>query len=242
MLNESETMTVPAGRLNPQERAERIMAAATELLVLHGYKRVTVEDIAHRAGIGKGTIYLHWKTREALIVTLILREALAIWRDLLQRLRADPTEIRLSRVMRSLLVIGMGRPLGKALFTGDRQLLGTLANYEPLGNKRAQKTLLGGELFGLLQSYGLVTADLALAEQQFALRATVNGFLLMTYQDPLPLEAKADALARLIERAFEPTPAPSTTALQAAAPQLIAWLEQVCQTVAQQIQELSGLS
>jgi AcrR family transcriptional regulator len=32
----------------------------------YGYKRVTIDDLAAGAGIGKSTIYLHWKTREAL--------------------------------------------------------------------------------------------------------------------------------------------------------------------------------
>lgn len=49
-----------------QLRAERILDTTAELLCQHGYKRVTIDDVARRAGVGKGTVYLHWKTREAL--------------------------------------------------------------------------------------------------------------------------------------------------------------------------------
>src|SRR5687768_9951480 len=114
-------------RRKQQERAARILDAAADLLLRYGYKRVTIEDIAQQAGIGKGTIYLHWKTREALFGTLLLREVVAIWRELLARVRADPTEVLFHRVMRSLMLIALPRPLARALFTGDRELLGKLA-------------------------------------------------------------------------------------------------------------------
>ncbi|MGW2198666.1 helix-turn-helix domain-containing protein, partial [Streptosporangium sp. NPDC001682] len=40
-------------------RADRILDAAAELLVRLGYRKVTIDDIARLAGIGKGTVYLH---------------------------------------------------------------------------------------------------------------------------------------------------------------------------------------
>jgi AcrR family transcriptional regulator len=45
-----------------QARAARILDATAELLLRHGYRRVTIDDIARHADIGKGTVYLHWKT------------------------------------------------------------------------------------------------------------------------------------------------------------------------------------
>jgi AcrR family transcriptional regulator len=109
-----------------EERAERILAAAAQPLLRYGYSRVTIEDIARQAGIGKGTLYLHWRTREALFGTLFLREVVALWRALIERVRADPTEVRFHRVMRAMLLTAMSRPLARGLFTGDRELLGKL--------------------------------------------------------------------------------------------------------------------
>ena len=40
-------------------RADRILDTARELLLLWGYRRVTIDELARRAGVGKGTIYLH---------------------------------------------------------------------------------------------------------------------------------------------------------------------------------------
>ena len=35
-----------------------------------------MEDVAKQAGIGKGTLYLHWKTREELFYAVVMREQL----------------------------------------------------------------------------------------------------------------------------------------------------------------------
>ncbi|MGH3566828.1 MAG: helix-turn-helix domain-containing protein [Pseudonocardia sp.] len=46
----------------PMEREERLLDVATDLLVRWGYQRVTVDAVARQAGIGKGTVYLHFRT------------------------------------------------------------------------------------------------------------------------------------------------------------------------------------
>lgn len=41
-----------------------ILDAIGRLLEKYGYKKMTVDDIAHEAGIGKGTVYLHFSSKE----------------------------------------------------------------------------------------------------------------------------------------------------------------------------------
>ena len=50
-----------------------IIAAADRLLARYGYRRMTVDDIAREADIGKGTIYLHFPSKEAVILSVINR-------------------------------------------------------------------------------------------------------------------------------------------------------------------------
>lgn len=45
---------------------EAILDAADRLFAQFGFKKTTVEEIAQEAGIGKGTIYLHFKSKEEL--------------------------------------------------------------------------------------------------------------------------------------------------------------------------------
>jgi AcrR family transcriptional regulator len=74
----------------PSERADRILDAAGELMIRLGYRKVTIDDIAGQAGIGKGTVYLHWRTKERLFEALILRESVGLIAELVDGLRHGP--------------------------------------------------------------------------------------------------------------------------------------------------------
>src|SRR5688500_14433548 len=52
---------------------ELILDAAERLLVRYGYKKMTIDDIAKEVGIGKGTIYLHFSSKEEIALARIDR-------------------------------------------------------------------------------------------------------------------------------------------------------------------------
>ena len=72
---------VPASKLAPKpasNRAERaaerrgaIIAAAMDEFIARGFAATRLDDVAKRAGVAKGTIYLHFKDKEALFEELI---------------------------------------------------------------------------------------------------------------------------------------------------------------------------
>jgi AcrR family transcriptional regulator len=69
---------VPAGRRGRprSDRAHRaILDATRELLVENGFSRLRLEHVATRAGVGKTTIYRRWRTREALVLELLMELA-----------------------------------------------------------------------------------------------------------------------------------------------------------------------
>jgi TetR/AcrR family transcriptional regulator, fatty acid metabolism regulator protein len=53
-----------------QERERLILRAAGELLVERGYHETSIDEIAARVGISKGTVYLHFASKEDLVVAL----------------------------------------------------------------------------------------------------------------------------------------------------------------------------
>ncbi|SDZ47835.1 TetR/AcrR family transcriptional regulator [Herbiconiux ginsengi] len=53
---------------NKQAKLERIIAAASELFALHGVDEVTTQQIADRADIGTGTLFLYAKTKGELLL------------------------------------------------------------------------------------------------------------------------------------------------------------------------------
>ena len=62
--------TPPVGRRerNKQEKLERITAAARELFAEHGVDEVTTQQIAEKADIGTGTLFLYARTKGELLL------------------------------------------------------------------------------------------------------------------------------------------------------------------------------
>ena len=60
----------PGGRRerNKQEKLERIMTAASELFAEHGVDEVTTQQIADKADIGTGTLFLYAKSKGELLL------------------------------------------------------------------------------------------------------------------------------------------------------------------------------
>jgi AcrR family transcriptional regulator len=57
-------------RRDPEERRAEILAAAFALFSERGFAATRIEDVATRAGIAKGTVYLHFPDKEALFTSL----------------------------------------------------------------------------------------------------------------------------------------------------------------------------
>jgi AcrR family transcriptional regulator len=77
-----------------------ILDAVDALLAKFGYRKMTMEDVARQVGIGKGTIYLHFPSKEELVLSHIDRIGEAVVLKL-QELAgsADPAERRLRRML-----------------------------------------------------------------------------------------------------------------------------------------------
>ncbi len=63
---------------------EIILDAADRLLARYGYKKMTMDDLAQEVGIGKGTIYLHFRSKEEIVLSHVDR----IVERVLERLHA----------------------------------------------------------------------------------------------------------------------------------------------------------
>jgi AcrR family transcriptional regulator len=68
------------------ERREAIIEAALDEFIARGFAATRLDDVAKRAGVAKGTIYLHFKDKEALFQELV-RTSLV---PLIGRLAAPP--------------------------------------------------------------------------------------------------------------------------------------------------------
>lgn len=67
----SSEIAEPRWRRLPEERPQQILHAALDVFGEHGLAGARLEDIAKRAGVSKGTIYLYFPNKEALFREMV---------------------------------------------------------------------------------------------------------------------------------------------------------------------------
>jgi AcrR family transcriptional regulator len=61
----------PRWHRRKEARPEEIVAAALQAFAEHGYEATRLDDVARRAGVTKGTIYLYFKNKEDLFQAMV---------------------------------------------------------------------------------------------------------------------------------------------------------------------------
>ncbi|GLW10898.1 TetR family transcriptional regulator [Microtetraspora sp. NBRC 13810] len=225
-------------RADRRRRAERILDAAGELLVSWGYRRVTVDEVARRAGVGKGTVYLHFETKEALFLTVLMRSQLALAERFLDDIRRDPEAVLLSRIVATAFRWVHEDPILRAVLIGDTETLGTLSRSAPdvAGDILDERWRVVDAYLDVLREHGLVRADESREAQRHALGAIITGYLtadaLMPPGGP-DVEGRAAMLAHVVRAAFE-TPG-DRAAVHTVVPRVVALYQHMLDRLRQEI-------
>lgn len=82
-----------------------ILDAVDILLAKYGYKKMTMDDVARQVGIGKGTIYLHFPSKEELVLAHVDRIADRVVARLREAAASAETPERRLRRMLALRVM-----------------------------------------------------------------------------------------------------------------------------------------
>jgi AcrR family transcriptional regulator len=192
-------------------REERLLDAATTLLVRWGYRKTTIDDVAREAGVGKGTIYLHWKDKNDLFRAAIWREQQRYSEDVQRRIAADPEGGLLHRITTHGMLTALSNPLIAAIIRGKSDIFnGLIGTFEPgffnqlVGN--------ADDYIVQLQHAGLIRADMPASTITYLLTALKIGMINspdIIGQEHLPsVEQLTEALSDLIRRWLEPEQLP----------------------------------
>jgi len=216
------------------ERIDRIVDASAELLSQRGYRRVTVEEVAGRAGVSKSSVYLHWNTKDEIFYDVLDREFTGLACAIVDLIRRDPVEVLAHRMAVNLLRIIAGRPLIKALLIDDRVILGPLlpAKSEPFRMRLAVEGELMWRYLGVLQRNLLLRLDADLCVMRKATCEMLRGMFLS--MDSKTLEGSCcEELSRVmmmtVQRAFEPEAPPPVARITAAAVEVLEAFEELMQ-------------
>ncbi|TMR09126.1 TetR/AcrR family transcriptional regulator [Nonomuraea turkmeniaca] len=194
------------------ERAHRILDAAAELILRWGYDKTTIDDVAKRSGVAKGTIYLHWKTRDDLFAALLRRERVRMLEDIRA---SEPATV--SELFGRFVAVMLRRPLLRATLVGDSEVLGKLTRM-----KRQSVTAL--ELGGAFDTYLARLIEHGAVRKEPGDHTTVIGSIVYGFvalpdmlreEARLPDERIAELVADTIGRAMETGRASSAAATRA---------------------------
>jgi AcrR family transcriptional regulator len=123
VARELDAFLKPESGARQARRRERILQAATELFVAHGYRKTSVEEIARAAGVAKGTVYLYYQNKAELLLHAIALEK----RHYLQEMSPvfDPARSpidRLRTMIRLSLSLSAQMPLTHRSVSSDHEL------------------------------------------------------------------------------------------------------------------------
>ncbi len=190
------------------DRAIRILEAALELVARWGYDKTSIDDIARAAGVAKGTIYLHFESREALFVALLRRERLLA----LETVRADLTRaagaVSLTDLVRASVAAASGRPLLRALLVKDTEVLGRLRRERAPGDREGAGRRGFHAYLERLRSLGVIRSDQPVTVQVGILSTILAGALVAPMLLPKEIfeggPAPHEMVAEIVARTFEP--------------------------------------
>jgi AcrR family transcriptional regulator len=213
-----------------RQREERILDTAAALLVRWGYRKTTIDDVAREAGVGKGTIYLHWKDKNELFRAALWRASRQTTDDMMRRIAADPEGGLFHRVWTHGLLALFSNPLLAAVMTGRSDIVqGWIGTMSP----ETRRQLAGNAEAHVaeLQRAGLIRADLPVPTITFVMGALKIGIIgmpdLMAPEYVPSQEQLTEAISDLMRRWLEPEHPPSNSAV---GKQIMAeWLEKANQ-------------
>jgi TetR/AcrR family acrAB operon transcriptional repressor len=191
---------------NPQREA-RILDAAARLIAHYGYDKTTMSEIAEAAGVSKGALYLHWKSKEALFQALILHESGRVLDDLLTQIESQPELSSVFGLFRLALQVTARNPLMHALVTKDARVLGDFVrNLDNATGMDANMFRL--EFVRHLQAARVVRSDLSAEVIAHVMAIVRYGYLTIgevipPAQQP-PLDAVGDAITLMLDTALRP--------------------------------------
>ncbi|GAA4888062.1 TetR/AcrR family transcriptional regulator [Streptomonospora salina] len=224
-------------------RAERILDATGELLVSRGYRRVTVDDVAKRADVGKGTVYLHFHTKELLFLTVLMRAQAAMLERLIQGFRADPERIRPSAVARTHYLMVADDPVARAMLVGDSETLGSLitSGVRELGAFMRVRITVMTEYFHTLHEHGLLQPGTPPDRHMSAYFRILFGYIAAEPATDSMLtgtgtEGDAAMIAHIVRASLEASE-PGPAAVRAAAPQVVGQFEHLLTRLHEEIAE-----
>ncbi|MCH9682083.1 MAG: TetR/AcrR family transcriptional regulator [Deltaproteobacteria bacterium] len=145
-------------------RRAHVLRVATELIAQQGYRKTSMDEVARRAGVAKGTVYTYYPTKVDLVVAAIALEKrehageMMAWLD-----PALSAEQRLRNVLLGVLLMPARMPLVSSLLRGDREMSTLMADLPPelqAEHADSRNDFLGGLIDEVARPHGWTRSEI----------------------------------------------------------------------------------
>jgi AcrR family transcriptional regulator len=139
-----EADTSPGAR-----KRRRILRAAHELFLVQGYRKTSIDDVARKAEVAKGTVYLYFENKGQLLIHAVVLEKASLRTRVAPLFDGSiPKKDRLRLYLMIALTSARDLPLSARLLTGDTELFAALedAGAGELATRKAEGTEFAMEL------------------------------------------------------------------------------------------------
>lgn len=124
------------------KKRRAILAAGYQLFLHHGYKKTSVDDIAKKANVAKGTVYLYFKNKAELLMHCVAFEKQVLKDDIIKLFSPElPDRDRLRYWLKLSLYAVRDMPLSSRLMTGEHEMFDAL---DDAWNEQIQQMRLEG--------------------------------------------------------------------------------------------------
>ena len=160
----------PKWRRCPQDRPEQIIKAALQVFGESGLANARLQDIAERAGVSKGTIYLYFPNKEELFREMIRQTAVAAIERAEQVVTQGTPTVQLFAFMRGYWTF-VRSPVFSTIY---RLVLGELHQFPDLAKFYAHEVVARGQrLLGGIIRRGIDAGDFREIDPMVAARMLV---------------------------------------------------------------------
>lgn len=233
MLNESKF----------EIREEKILQAAVALFIHYGVDKTTIAEIAEKAGISKGAVYLHFYSKDHLIDATFLHQTEALLHHLIERIKKDERPLSLFTLASHTMKAIWDFPFMRALAVSDQRVLGSQRDRMKQTQEGNQAIFFGVQFVEQFQQAGMIRADVDAKMLGYLMGAVRLG--IFTLPNSLPnvdddiFDRMPDAAAEMFERAFG-VPDQSQKDIEkaeAAVHELLSYTQQLIKTLRQQVRD-----
>lgn len=135
----SANIRIPKFRRRAEDRPDEVLDAALQLFVEKGFASTRVEDIAVRAGLSKGAVYLYFPSKEAILEGLVKRAVLPIANNALGMLETYAGDPRI--VIGAALKMVAGRLTDPKFSAIPRLIIREIINFPELAEMYRREVL-----------------------------------------------------------------------------------------------------